>query len=108
MLICRRKNFPTSILLKNGLSFIVARKRLLINDINDDILLLACPDLPQDLRDRLLVSLKVACPDYMKWTDSEEEGEFLALHFCWWNRYSTSVCLFFFSFLIYPSLKLVL
>ena len=77
------------------------------NDINDDILLLACPDLPQDLHDRLLVSLKVACPDYMKWTDSEEEGEFLALHFCWWNHYSTSVCLFF-SFLIYPSLKLVL
>jgi hypothetical protein len=74
--------------------FLVARNPLQINDINDDILLLACPDLPQDLRERLLVSLKVACPDYMKEADSEEVADFLALHFCWWNRYSTSVCLY--------------
>ncbi|KAF8955785.1 hypothetical protein BDZ97DRAFT_1606480, partial [Flammula alnicola] len=56
-------------------------------------ILLVCPDLPQHLRDRLLASLKAACPNYMKWTDSEALKEFyrfLALHFAWWNRYTAS------------------
>ncbi|KAF8956392.1 hypothetical protein BDZ97DRAFT_1925585 [Flammula alnicola] len=69
-------------------------KRLRVNDINDNIILLVCPDLPQHLRDRLLASLKAACPNYMKWTDSEALKEFyrfLALHFAWWNRYTASV-----------------
>jgi len=72
--------------------------------MNGDPLLLIIPDLPQNLRERLLVSLKAACPGYMEWTDSEfkkNSFEFLALHFCWWNRYSTSVRLMFLFHQIY-------
>jgi hypothetical protein len=63
--------------------------------VDDNILLLACPDLPVHLRERLLTSLKAACPNYLKCMDSKTQKEnfdFQALHFCWWNRYSTSVC----------------
>jgi len=70
------------------------RQTLQLNDKNMEAFLTACPNFPQNFRSRLMTSLKVACPNHLKTTDSKAEGaahSFTALHFVWYNRYSANV-----------------
>lgn len=83
------------------------RQRLRINDKNGDPIMIACHNLPQTLRERLMTSLKVACPNRLKTTDSKAEGaghNFTALHFVWYNRYSANVSFLYLTH--FPPLKL--
>ena len=70
------------------------RNRMLIKDKNDDILVLALPDLPADLREPLFRHFQLAFGEAVKDTDSRAQGKdhtFECLYFSFYNRYSTRV-----------------
>lgn len=53
-----------------------------------------CPSLPEDLRQNLLDRLESVFPQAIRNTDSKSQGSdhsFEAIHFSWYNRYSTKV-----------------
>lgn len=82
------------------------RRILRINDVSQDLLALVCTNMPDVLKSHLLDAVRLIYPSLIKHTESEAEGNtdsfFHALHFDWYNRYSTLVrvvtpCICYFS-----------
>lgn len=69
-------------------------QRLRINAKNGEFATIVLPDLPSHLRLKLMVVLKLAFPDLIKYTDSEAQGDqffYPGLHFSWYNKYCLQV-----------------
>jgi hypothetical protein len=70
------------------------RNKLMIKDKDGEVLVLVLPDLPEVLRKPLVQHLQLAFNNRLKFTDSKEAGEtgeFEALRFTHYNRYSARV-----------------
>jgi hypothetical protein len=74
---------------------------LRVNDVNHDLLVLICTNMPNELKPCLLDSISLIYPNLLKHTDSKAEGNtdafFHAIHFDWYNRYTTGVSPIFIS-----------
>ncbi len=76
------------------------RKRLMVRDKTGNMLFLLIPDLPEYLRRPLLYHLELVYKDSLKPTNSRQEDGFGALHFTFYNRYSSQVGVWAFRFVL--------
>lgn len=77
----------------------------MVRDKKGGLLFLVVPDLPKDLRRPLLHHLELVFQDSLNHTDSRNSGingSFDALHFSFYNRYSSNVRVSFFRFVYFP------
>ena len=77
------------------LSDSIHRKLLRINDVNQNLLSLICTNMPHHLKSNLLDIIFLIYPELLKRMESEAEGNsntfYHAIHFDWYNRYTTGV-----------------
>jgi len=67
---------------------------LRINDKNHDLIALLCSTMPEEIRVNLMRDLKFIYENGVYFKNTQEEGErndFQAIHFSYYNRYSTRV-----------------
>lgn len=65
-----------------------------IKDKNGQTTAFLGPQMPEELRRNLMDNLQAMYPGELKTTDTAKEGVglgFGAIHYCWYNRYSTQV-----------------
>jgi hypothetical protein len=63
-----------------------------------------CPTMDEPLRSTLVDKFSLALPGHLKPTNSKDEAATTTnsetVHFDWYNRFSTDVCLFYFNFML--------
>lgn len=65
-----------------------------VHDANGETIAFLGPQMPEELREHLFDHLECGYPGCLKETDTAKEGinnEFGAIHYSWYNRYSTQV-----------------
>lgn len=70
------------------------RNLLRINDLNEGLLCLLCPTMPQGIRITLLDTLLGIFPEDLTIVDTKKNPfkPYASLHCVWYNRYSVHVC----------------
>ncbi|KAF8168941.1 hypothetical protein BJ912DRAFT_924480, partial [Pholiota molesta] len=69
----------------------IINKRLCINDVNDQPMIIVIPDMPTELKEKAMRYLTAAYPENLVETDTwsaKHQHTFESVHFSWYNRYS--------------------